>query len=66
MISLNRDEFAELALQILDDGNSLKFRAHGESMNPFIRNGDILEVQPVPGINTDVVKFCCANWKVRE
>jgi signal peptidase I len=49
MISLNQDEFTELALQILDDGNSLRFRAHGESMNPFIRNGDILEVQPVSG-----------------
>ena len=51
MISLNRDEFAKIALSILEDGHTLRFRARGESMNPFIRNGDILEVQPVSGDN---------------
>ena len=40
-------EFFELSNEILTRGNSLRFRALGGSMNPFIRNGDILEIEPV-------------------
>lgn len=39
--------FAELAAEILLKGGSFQFRAHGASMAPFIRDGDLLTVAPV-------------------
>jgi len=42
-------EFLELSNEILRLGNRLRFRARGYSMYPFIRDGDILEVEPVDG-----------------
>ena len=38
--------FESLALDILGQGCYLKFCAHGSSMSPFIRNGDIITVEP--------------------
>jgi hypothetical protein len=38
-------DFYSLSLEILEEGAALRFRAHGRSMFPFIRDGDILEVQ---------------------
>jgi len=53
-------EFESLAVSFLQSGQSLRFRARGESMHPFINNGDLVEVKPVP-INSfrrgDIV-FC--------
>ena len=46
-VGLKRGEFAELSTELLELGGSLSFKAHGFSMSPFIRNGDILSVQPV-------------------
>lgn len=40
-------EFIDLSREILGRGNYLRFRAQGESMRPFIRDGDILEITPV-------------------
>lgn len=40
-------EFLNLSNEILAYGNRLRFQARGESMNPFIRNGDILEIEPI-------------------
>lgn len=40
-------EFERLASEILVGGNTLRFRAQGGSMAPFIRDGDILEVEPL-------------------
>lgn len=40
-------EFLELSNEILNRGSYLRFRARGESMHPFIRDGDILKVKPV-------------------
>ena len=45
-VSLNGHDFAELAADILSKGDILRFRAHGGSMHPFIRDGDIIEVKP--------------------
>lgn len=45
-IQLNRHEFESLASEILADGKILRFRANGFSMSPFIRDGDIIDVQP--------------------
>ena len=38
--------FDGLASDILGRGSYLRFRAHGNSMAPFIRNGDIVLVEP--------------------
>ena len=40
-------EFLNLSNEILAHGNRLRFQARGESMNPFIRDGDILEIEPI-------------------
>ena len=46
---LNGSEFHDLAGQILQSGHRLRFRASGGSMQPFIQDGDILEVDPFVG-----------------
>jgi len=46
-VSLGGPDFVELAVDILSKGNMLHFRAHGGSMYPFIRDGDIIEVKPI-------------------
>lgn len=38
--------FDDLAADILGQGSYLRFRAHGNSMAPFIRNGDTILVEP--------------------
>ena len=40
-------EFGALAQAILDQGLTLRFRAKGTSMHPFVRNHDILHVRAV-------------------
>ena len=37
----------ELAADILSEGDLLRFRVHGGSMHPFIRDEDIIEVKPI-------------------
>jgi signal peptidase I len=44
---VDRAEFGALAAEILEKGNALRFRASGSSMSPFIRNGDVLVIQPI-------------------
>lgn len=39
-------EFLELSNEILSKGSYLRFQAHGGSMSPFIRDGDVLEIKP--------------------
>lgn len=39
--------FTEISREILGQGTALRFRAHGNSMRPFIRDGDVLTVHPV-------------------
>jgi hypothetical protein len=39
--------FAELSTALLRDGKAVRFRAHGTSMQPLVRDGDVLLVQPV-------------------
>jgi len=40
-------EIAELARTILGRGAAFRFRAVGRSMSPFIRDGDVLTIQPL-------------------
>lgn len=46
-IPLNRADFSALACELLENGRGLRFRAHGDSMRPFIHPGDILQVRPL-------------------
>jgi signal peptidase len=45
-ISLKLPDFAELSAGILERGGVFRFRAHGSSMYPFIRDGDVVVVRP--------------------
>jgi signal peptidase I len=45
-LRLDDDAFVELAGEILRQGGSFQFRAHGSSMAPFVRDGDLLTVEP--------------------
>lgn len=48
-MALAGPEFSELAAEILRHGHALRFQAHGGSMVPFIRDGDVVEVQTIDG-----------------
>ena len=45
-LRLDDDTFLNLSAEILRRGASFQFRAHGSSMAPFIRDGDLLTVAP--------------------
>ncbi len=45
-ISVNDPDFTSLCLEILNDGHSIRFAAHGLSMTPCIRDGEIVTVVP--------------------
>jgi len=44
---LDGPQFAELAAEVLSRGAAVRFRAHGRSMFPTVRDGDVVTVQPV-------------------
>lgn len=46
-LSVGSQEFETLAAEILARGCTLRFRARGVSMRPFIRDGDVVEVEPI-------------------
>lgn len=54
IVSCERREFEELAVQLLGAGHALRFRARGSSMHPAVRDGDILDVWPTPNADLDV------------
>jgi signal peptidase I len=45
--AIGSDQFTGLAAEILASGSTLRFRARGGSMRPFIQDGDLLEIQPL-------------------
>jgi len=47
-IILSHTDFMDLSAVILQSGNSLRFTAHGYSMAPFICDGDVITIEPVP------------------
>lgn len=64
---LESDEFEALAVDILSANHSLRFRAHGGSMRPFIQNNDIIEVEAItPGAlkRGDVILCRLANGRL--
>lgn len=56
----NKLEFVELSKEILGKGSCLRFQAKGDSMRPFIKNGQIIQVRPAKifEINSGDVIFC--------
>ena len=46
-IRLKAGDFLQVAMGILASGHRLRFMAHGGSMYPLVRSGDIVEVKPV-------------------
>jgi GNAT superfamily N-acetyltransferase len=66
-VSLKSAEFAMLSAEILDHDGSLCFEAHGHSMSPFIRDGDVLTVQAVTTDALrvgDVALYCRAGHRL--
>jgi len=53
-LKANRADFLELSQELLDRGALLRFRAHGRSMHPFIKNGNILIVEPLNGTSASI------------
>jgi signal peptidase I len=49
----NTDLFSLMIEETLDRGNSIRFRAPGDSMYPTICNGDLITVQPIK--SSDVI-----------
>lgn len=59
-LSLSGPTLTELFQGMLDKGASFKFRAKGFSMSPFIKDGDVVTVLPLPGASSrlgDVLVF---------
>ena len=48
-LDLKREDFTSITQKVLGREKTLRFKAKGESMRPFIRDGDILEITPVNG-----------------
>jgi len=66
-LSPKRAEFAELSAAILNRGGSFRFKARGSSMYPFIRDGDIVTIQPVEAAALkvgDVVFYSTARGRL--
>ena len=53
-LNLQGSEFSELAAEILGRGGTFCFSAHGSSMLPFIRDGDVLIIQPAEAMTLEV------------
>ena len=59
--------FETLAAQLLGQKNSIRFRAAGSSMRPFILDGDDVEIQPVapPTLKRgDIVLICLSSGRL--
>lgn len=53
-LRLDDDAFVELSAEILRQGGSFQFRAHGSSMTPLIRDGDLLTISPVDAASLEI------------
>ncbi len=49
--NISATDFEQLAGELLGNGNALRFRACGNSMHPFIKDGDILTITPTDSVN---------------
>jgi len=62
-MSSKRRDLPELAAEMLRCGNALRIRANGWSMYPFIKHGDILEVEPVEVSATQVGDIVLCRYR---
>jgi signal peptidase I len=53
-LRLDDDAFAELSAEILRQGGTFQFTAHGSSMTPLIRDGDLLTIAPVDAASLEI------------
>jgi signal peptidase I len=53
-IKIQNDEFSEIAAEVLSKGGSFHYKALGQSMWPFIKNGAILTVESIQTVPPDV------------
>jgi len=59
-LSLSSRQLEKLMRGVLDKGASFRFQGKGFSMSPFIKDGDVITIAPVQGVNPrfgDVVVF---------
>jgi signal peptidase I len=47
ILEVSADDFGAFARDHLDQGITIRFRAHGRSMQPAVCNGDIITVAPI-------------------
>ena len=61
---LKAADFDGLVREVLGKGGGLRFRARGTSMRPFIRDGDVVLVEPaVPsGLKRGEIVLCRRPW----
>ncbi len=64
-VILGQEDFAAISTGVLSRNGSFSFKARGSSMYPFIRDGDILTVEPVRAseLNTGDVAFYRSSGK---
>jgi hypothetical protein len=60
VLTKERVDLLQLSQDILDRGALLRFRAHGTSMHPFIKNSNILVVEPLESSSAKIgdVIYC--------
>ncbi len=61
LLSLSGEALQDFLQTVLAKGAAFRFRARGASMNPFIRDGDVVTLSPWEGdflSSGDVVAFC--------
>jgi signal peptidase I len=66
-ILLNSSDLLKLSREFLERGTSIRFRAKGWSMRPFIKNGDFVTVSPIASSSIrigDVIFYSTAKDKV--
>jgi signal peptidase I len=54
VLNTNQADFLELSQRLLDRGALLRFQAHGRSMYPFIKHGDIIVIEPRNGSTVSI------------
>jgi signal peptidase I len=65
-VNMKDADFADLSREVLKRGDAIRFKAHGPSMLPLIRDGDLLTIKPLEmkDINLgDVVFYQTAGEK---
>jgi hypothetical protein len=53
-MSIDQGNFRELSIELLDSGSKLRFIAHGDSMNPFIQDGNILVTESLKNTSASI------------